>query len=302
MPTQVWQMPIRQPLGSRAPAASPATISGVPGPASVSMPLVVNRTRPPVASVATGVGGRKRSTRSASGSPARCQCVGQGVEQAGRAAGPGLPGRPVGHRVGQRVRGEPAGQRGVPLDQAQPGGHGQPAQLRAEDDVGRGAVAVHQHRAAQRVRGGRGQLAQHAHDRGDAAAGGDEQQLLGHRVRQHELAGRRPDPQQRADRGAVRQRAGDGAAGHRGHGDRPAAGRRGGTWPSRCASARPRPAGCRSRRTGRAGAPGGSSRCAAAGSWCRRSPGAGRRPWRAARWSTTAGSACRAGHRAAAAW
>ena len=46
-PTQVWQMPIRQPYGRVAPASSPATRIGVVPSLEASMPLSAKRIVPP---------------------------------------------------------------------------------------------------------------------------------------------------------------------------------------------------------------------------------------------------------------
>ena len=91
-------MPMRQPCGSSAPACSPATSNGVAPSASTSLPLARKRTRPPSPSrSAAARPGRKRSTCSCSETPARAKRVGQRVQQAGRAARPGLALAPVGH-------------------------------------------------------------------------------------------------------------------------------------------------------------------------------------------------------------
>ena len=120
----------------------------------------------------------------------------EGVEQAGGAAGEGGAGVEVGHEVGQVVDVEDAVLVVVPRDQADHPGGVELAQVGQEDRVGLAGRDVHDgdvvgQRAVQaydaRV-GDREQVAQHPDHRGDAGAGGDEEELaaLGG---QHELAG-----------------------------------------------------------------------------------------------------------------
>ncbi len=186
----------RCPCGSRwaaaAPAASPAAISGVPGPASAIDAAGGERDPPPVPLVGDR-GGRAepldvQRVRVAGAVPV----LGQGVEQAGGAAGPGLAGGPVGHGVGERVRGR-AGPRARCAARRAAGRWPRPAARSSAPNTTSAGVRSQctQHRAVEGAPGlVAASVAQHAHDRGDAAARRDEQQLLRHRVGQHELAGR----------------------------------------------------------------------------------------------------------------
>ena len=84
-PTQVLQMPIRQPCGSSAPACSPATSSGVVPSASISRSLARKRTRPPSAHAGGGDDRPEALEVQPLGEPARSK---RSVSASSRPAGP----------------------------------------------------------------------------------------------------------------------------------------------------------------------------------------------------------------------
>ena len=79
---------------------------------------------------------------------------------------------------------------------------GKRPQFFAKDDVGRGGCAVHHHDVAVTARR---HVAQHPHHRGDAAAGGDEQELGRRRCVQREISGRLIEMHHCSDRCAADQ-------------------------------------------------------------------------------------------------
>jgi hypothetical protein len=113
--------------------------------------------------------------------------LGHRVEHLGRAREEGLALAPVRAHVVEAVGPEAAVGAGHLLVQAKaraPARHR--AQLLAEDDVPGRARGVHVHHVAQGVAAV--EVAQHAHDGRDAAAGADEEQAVGQRVGQRERA------------------------------------------------------------------------------------------------------------------
>ena len=146
--TQPKQMPIRQPEGMSTPAASPASSSGVAPSASTTVPDLREGHRATLA-----------GHHDVRAEPLGVQPVGhpgagpvllEGVEQAGRAAGPGLPRGPVGHDRVELGGVEQAVGVGVPLDEPDPAGRGHVPQLGTEDHVGRasGRCAARPRRAS----------------------------------------------------------------------------------------------------------------------------------------------------------
>ncbi len=95
---------------------------------------------------------------------------------------------------------------------------GQLLELGGEDDVAVARGRVHQHHVGHGVAPVQG--AQHRHDRGDAAARGEEEQALRRRVGQHELTLGERETHDRAGPDAVDQVAGQEALRHRLDGDR----------------------------------------------------------------------------------
>ncbi len=140
-----------------------------------------------------------------------------GVEQARRAAGPGLALGPVGHEFVETGDVEPAVRGGVHLGETQLPDRDQVAQFTAEDHVLRLRRAV-DHDDVVEV-----DVAQHAHHGCDAAAGRQEEHLRGRGRRQHEVTGRLFEPDQRARRRPADQVVADLAVPDRLHGDRDAA-------------------------------------------------------------------------------
>lgn len=74
----------------------------------------------------------------------------------------------------------------MPFDEPEASCRGEPAQLSTEDHVCVRGGRVDEDDVGERIAA----AAQHAHDRGDAAAGGDEQDPGRTRVRERELAAR----------------------------------------------------------------------------------------------------------------
>ena len=179
--TQPKQMPIRQPDGISTPASSPASSRVVDASASMVMPEQVKVTSPP-----------SPTAWIARAEPLGVQAVGQAgvgpvclgvVEQAGRAAGPGLPGAPIGDDGVELGHGQHARRPGEAGDQPDPTRVGERPEFRAEQHLLGGGRGVHHHHVPRQRR-----VAQHPHDGGDAAAGGEEQHGVRHLAGQDEVA------------------------------------------------------------------------------------------------------------------
>ena len=223
--TQPMQMPIRQPLGISIPASSAASRMGVaPSRSSVVPELKV--TVPPSP-------GSTRAVRNCSVvrlRPAAVVVRGEGVEQAGRAAGEGLALGEVGDQVGEVVDVEDAVLVVVPRDEADRAGGVERLEVADEDRVGVARCDVDDHdvvvgaalRAQHAVVGAREEVAQHADDRRDAGPGGDHE-VLAALGRQHELTGRLLEVDQGAGSRLVDEVVADEAVGDGLDGDRDAA-------------------------------------------------------------------------------
>ena len=209
--TQPMQMPMRQPLGIRTPASSAASRIGVAPSGSTSVPDfgegdACRPRRAPTRAV--------RNCSVTSSRPGRLVVGRERVEQPGRAARQGAALGRSGTSVAEVVDVEDAVHVVVPRDQADRAGVGERVQVAAEDRV----AARWARRGRRRCRGpccgraqhagvgAREQVAQHADDRRDAGAGGDEEQpvVVGLRARTR----RRPARGGRACPGGPRGRGG----------------------------------------------------------------------------------------------
>ena len=215
--TQPKQMPMRQPEGISTPASSPASSSDVAPSASTSIVAGGEGHGPAVAGGQDG--GAEALGVEALGDPSIGPAALERVEHPGGSAGPGLALVEVADQAGELLGVEHAVGVGVALDELDAPARGQHPQLAGEDDVLGGRRRVHDDDVAELVE----RVAQHPHHRRDAAAGGDEQDLVRARVGQDELAAglvevdEHPDPRAAHDVGA------DHAFGDRLDGDRDAA-------------------------------------------------------------------------------
>src|SRR3954447_432036 len=151
---QVWQIPIRQPNGSSAPASSPATRIGVPPSELASTPLLVKRiVPPPPAAPPPPITGAKRPLPSAHRLQplplqqlrvaSRAPVPAQRVEHLARAGDEGAALPPVGAERVELVRPEALGFAGDPQVRFVAAAAGvELAQLPAEDHAVDGAGGV----------------------------------------------------------------------------------------------------------------------------------------------------------------
>ncbi len=176
LPTQVWQMPIRQPNGSSAPASSPATRIGTLPSLSASTSLSVKRMLPPSPPAPSPpMIGWKRSRWSRSSIPSSCQ---RGSKSSIIPAGPQ---RKVSRsrQSGQSSSRSPGAILPSPLRvwrsyRRRPSlRESSSRSVRAEDHVVRGRRRVEVDDVVEPVLAV--EAAQHRDDRRDPAAGGDEQ-------------------------------------------------------------------------------------------------------------------------------
>ena len=170
VPTQVWQMPSRQPKGSSRPASSPATRIGVEPSHSVSQSETLKAIVPPSPSSPPPILGWKRSMCRRSQSPCALPVLVERVEHLAGAGDEGVALLQSGHR-----RSRSAGSR-RPCSfvccscSVKPSCFvGELAQLVAEDDLLARAGGVQEDDVVERV--AVLEAADHAHDRRDAAAG-----------------------------------------------------------------------------------------------------------------------------------
>ena len=185
-PMQVWQIPSRQPNWRSRPASSPATRMGLPPSAVVSQSLAAKVMRPPSPSSWRASFGWNRPCGEVA-VPLPVPVLGHGVEQVPGTREKSLALAPVGTEVVEVLRLDPLFLAGQSQRHAVAVVAGLEAlELLTEDDPLRGAGRVDVD--AIRVRTAPVEVAEHAHDRGDAAAGAEEQRLFRGRVRHHEAA------------------------------------------------------------------------------------------------------------------
>ncbi len=184
---------------------------------STVVPPREKETVPPSPSATGASAGAKRSV--CRGRPAADQCCSRASS---RAAGPqahAVALAPVRHEDVELGGLQQAARVGVPLEQGEArlrGGQG--AQLVPEEHLVRGGGAVQQDDVGEGA--GLGELAEHAHDGGEAAAGRDHQQAGGQRVGQHEVAVGLGEPEHLPGLDARGQVGADEAAGDGLDGDR----------------------------------------------------------------------------------
>ncbi len=213
-------MPIRQPNGIWIPTFSPASRIDVAPSISMVLSEIANVTVPPSPPLSVRAMANRSMCRS-SDSPAASHIVFDRVQHGRGSACPCRPVSPVRHEFVEVLEVELAVLLGELQVQPVAGLAGlQVPQFVVEDDVLRGRRGVQVHDVG--ALSARGQRAQHRHQRGDAAAGADEQNLRRWRVGQREvsLGGREPNDRSRCD--AVDQVRGQKAFGRCLDGDRDA--------------------------------------------------------------------------------
>ena len=158
---QVWQIPIRQPKGSSAPAASPATRIGVAPSLSASTPDLAKTMRPPWPGVDRRARHRlealhRQQRRVALGVPV----LGERVEQLARAGGEGMPLAPVGAEPVEVGGGDaPRGAGQLQVEAVALVAPGEVVEVAGEDDAIGGAGRVDVDHVAELARRGRASAA-----------------------------------------------------------------------------------------------------------------------------------------------